>query len=132
MGQNLYITSNYQFSGTKKDIVDSIRQSIANWFREYQDTSPRQLLVYPKYIGKIIGHFALIANYKSCLVGCAMYYVKRNGAQITCNYSFNNIVGKRTYIPTNRTGSSCKLKSRKYDGLCDNREHTDFRLINDD
>lgn len=122
-GQNLFLTT---FSGNQPNTKSLIEKALSSWWNENKYAVPRQISRYYT-ASRIVGHFTVMANYKSSRIGCAAS-VSSTNFFLVCNYSYTNMRDESVYPHgSGKQQALCKEKSTKYQGLCKNSDVQMFR-----
>uniref|UniRef100_A0AAG5D352 Venom allergen-1 n=1 Tax=Anopheles atroparvus TaxID=41427 RepID=A0AAG5D352_ANOAO len=122
-GQNLAMMA---FSGMTMTYEQVIKNRIASWWNEKNDTLQAQLDKYPNgYTGPAIGHFTQMASDQTNKIGCALQYWKVNSMEtyyLVCDYSVTNIIDRAVY-KRGTVGSACNTGINPlFAGLCNESE----------
>lgn len=118
-GQNIGLAS-IENMPLESEVTKVITDLIQNWFNEWMAVMPSDIVAIKIGVRKI-GHFTMMINDKQTHIGCALSRFTGNRCLnflFTCNYSSNNVIGRRIYKLGRPTSECINGPNQWFRGLC--------------
>ncbi|XP_070492878.1 antigen 5 like allergen Cul n 1-like [Chironomus tepperi] len=133
VGQNLAISaSTADYPETEK----AIRESINDWYQEYENSTQSDINKYPDQKDRMIGHFTQIVNGLAGEIGCgATRYTDSSSGEdfkilkLSCDYSRTNLINQPIYEQGIKASDCKEGTNPNYPALCSETEEVDANFL---